>query len=99
MGKEFTVEELADAMLRLQEHKASNINLVTAGHFVDALVEVIHRAKEKGLTSLVHSSVITGASACARNGIPIQSATSATFATFPAIIAVITCLLFFKRKL
>ena len=50
VGKEFTVEELADAMLRLQEHKASNINLVTAGHFVDALVKVIHRAKEKGLT-------------------------------------------------
>ena len=50
VGKEFTIEELADAMLRLQENKASNINLVTAGHFVDELVSVIHLAKEKGLT-------------------------------------------------
>ncbi len=49
VGKEFTVEELADAMLRLQDKRASNINLVTAGHFVDALVPVIHLAKEKGL--------------------------------------------------
>ena len=49
MGKEFGIEELADAMLRLQENKASNINLVTAGHFVDELVSVIHRVKEKGL--------------------------------------------------
>lgn len=50
VGKKFTIEELADAILRLQEYKASNINLVTAGHFVDKLVAVIHRAKEKGLT-------------------------------------------------
>ncbi len=49
VGKEFTAEELADAMLRLQDKRASNINLVTAGHFVDALVPVIHLAKEKGL--------------------------------------------------
>lgn len=50
VGMEFTIEELADAMLRLQENKASNINLVTAGHFIDELVLVIHLAKEKGLT-------------------------------------------------
>lgn len=49
VGKEFTGEELADAMLRLQEHKASNINLVTAGHFVEELVPAIQMAKEKGL--------------------------------------------------
>lgn len=49
VGKELTAEELADAMLRLQDKRASNINLVTAGHFVDALVPVIHLAKEKGL--------------------------------------------------
>ena len=49
IGKEFTEEELADAMIRLQEHKASNINLVTAGHFAEQLVQVIKRAREKGL--------------------------------------------------
>lgn len=49
VGKEFTQDELAEAFLRLQEKKASNINLVTAGHFVKQLVPVIHKAKEKGL--------------------------------------------------
>ena len=49
VGMEFTIEELADAFLRLQEKKAANINLVTAGHFVNSLVPVIQRAKEKGL--------------------------------------------------
>lgn len=50
IGKEVSIEELTDAMLRLQENKASNINLVTAGHFTDGLVSAIHQAKEKGLT-------------------------------------------------
>lgn len=50
VGKEFTVEELADACIRLQEKKATNINLVTAGHFVEQVVLVLRRAKEKGLT-------------------------------------------------
>lgn len=50
VGKEFSVEELAEAFLRLQENKASNINLVTAAHFVRELVKAIALAKEKGLT-------------------------------------------------
>ena len=50
IGKIFSVEELADAFLRLQEHGASNINLVTAAHFAEELVKVIVLAKEKGLT-------------------------------------------------
>lgn len=50
VGKEFTIKELADAMIRLQENRASNINLVTAGHFIKELVPTIRRAKEKGLT-------------------------------------------------
>lgn len=50
VGIEFTREELVEAFLRLQEKRASNINLVTAGHFAEQLVPVIHRAKEKGLT-------------------------------------------------
>lgn len=50
VGMEFTREELAEAFLRLQEKKASNINLVTAGHFVKQLVPVLESAKMKGLT-------------------------------------------------
>lgn len=50
VGKEFTEEELADAMLRLQENHASNINLVTASHYAKTLVSVIGMAKERGLT-------------------------------------------------
>lgn len=50
VGKVFSAEELADAFLRLQEHGASNINLVTAAHFVKELVKVIRLAKERGLT-------------------------------------------------
>ena len=50
VGVEFTAEELADACIRLQENKATNINLVTAGHFVDSLVVVLQKAKDKGLT-------------------------------------------------
>lgn len=49
VGQAFTTEQLADAFLRLQEKKASNINLVTAGHFVEQLVPVITLAKERGL--------------------------------------------------
>lgn len=50
VGKVFSVEELAEAFLRLQEKNASNINLVTAGHFVKQVAEALIVAKEKGLT-------------------------------------------------
>ena len=50
VGKVFSVEELAEAFLRLQQKGASNINLVTATHFAEELVKVITLAKEKGLT-------------------------------------------------
>jgi len=49
VGRAFTEEELAGAFLRLQEKKASNINLVTAGHFVEQIIPTIKLAKEKGL--------------------------------------------------
>lgn len=49
VGKTFTIEELAEAFLRLQEKKASNINLVTAGHFVEQIIPAIRIAKDKGL--------------------------------------------------
>jgi len=50
VGRVFSVEELADAFLRLQEKNASNINLVTTGHFVKQVAEALIAAKEKGLT-------------------------------------------------
>lgn len=50
VGQAFTVEELAEAFLRLQENRASNINLVTAGHFVKQVAEALVKAKERGLT-------------------------------------------------
>lgn len=50
VGQAFSIEQLADAFLRLQEKKATNINLVTAGHFVNQAAEALLLAKEKGLT-------------------------------------------------
>ena len=50
VGQVFSVEELAEAFLRLQQKKASNINLVTAAHFAEQIIPAIHLAKEKGLT-------------------------------------------------
>ena len=50
VGQAFSIEELAEAFLRLQEKKASNINLVTAGHFVEQIIPAIRLAKEKGLS-------------------------------------------------
>lgn len=50
VGQVFTIQELANAFLRLQEKKAANINLVTAGHFVEQIIPAIHLAKEAGLT-------------------------------------------------
>lgn len=49
VGQIFTVEELAKAFLRLQEKKASNINLVTAGHFAKQVAVALRKAKEMGL--------------------------------------------------
>ncbi len=50
VGRAFTIQELADAFLRLQEKKASNINLVTAEHFAEQIIPAIRLAKEKGLS-------------------------------------------------
>ena len=49
VGQVFTTQQLAEAFLRLQENKASNINLVTAGHYVKQIVPAIELAKEQGL--------------------------------------------------
>ncbi|WP_035586779.1 radical SAM protein [Hippea jasoniae] len=48
--KTISIEELAEIMLKLQERKAHNINLVTPSHFVHLIVEAIEIAKKKGLS-------------------------------------------------
>ena len=48
-GKQITIEHLVDIFLNLQEQKANNINLVTAGHFVPQVAEALKRAKARGL--------------------------------------------------
>ena len=44
VGKEITEERLAEIFLELQEKKANNINLVTAGQFAPQVVREIGRA-------------------------------------------------------
>jgi len=59
VGQVFTTQQLAEVFLRLQENKASNINLVTAGHYVKQIVPAIELAKEQGL----HIPVVYNSSA------------------------------------
>ena len=59
VGQVFTTQQLAEAFLCLQENKASNINLVTAGHYVKQIVPAIELAKEQGL----HIPVVYNSSA------------------------------------
>lgn len=49
-GVEITIEQLADVFLNLQEKGAHNINLVTAGHYVNAVVPALEYAKAEGLS-------------------------------------------------
>ncbi|MBR5417986.1 MAG: radical SAM protein [Clostridiales bacterium] len=49
-GRPYTVSELADAMLSLQNQGANNINFVTGTHFVPHIVEGVRLARERGLT-------------------------------------------------
>lgn len=48
-GKEITTERLAEIFLELQEKKANNINLVTAGHYLPQVIRALELAKENGL--------------------------------------------------
>ena len=48
-GKEISIERLTEIFLELQEKKANNINLVTAGHFIYQVAEALEKAKEQGL--------------------------------------------------
>lgn len=48
-GKEISSQRLTEIFLELQGNGATNINLVTAGHFVVPVKEALLRAKEQGL--------------------------------------------------
>ena len=48
-GKQITIEHLVEIFLNLQEQKANNINLVTAGQFLPQVAEALKRAKAQGL--------------------------------------------------
>ena len=48
-GKEITIQELADIMIKQQERGVENINLVTPTSYVLQIIEAIKLAKQKGL--------------------------------------------------
>lgn len=48
-GKEISLERLTEIFLELQDKKANNINLVTAGHFLPQVVYALEHAKNQGL--------------------------------------------------
>ena len=48
-GKKVTVDRLADIFLELQQQKANNLNLVTAGHFLPQVAEAIEKSRNRGL--------------------------------------------------
>lgn len=49
-GHPFSVEELAQKLLGLQEQRCHNINLVTATHFLPWVVHALQKASNSGLT-------------------------------------------------
>lgn len=49
-SRAYSVLELADIFLRLQEEGANNINLVTPTHYSFHIIEALDMAKEKGLS-------------------------------------------------
>ncbi len=49
IGEKVSVERLAEIFLELKEQGADNINLVTAGHFLPAVVQALLRARDQGL--------------------------------------------------
>ena len=49
VGKEISVERLAEIFLELQEKGANNINLVTPGRFVPQITKALDQAKQEGL--------------------------------------------------
>lgn len=49
-GRQFSIEQLADSMLRLQKQGCSNVNLVTPTHVVAPVTAAIELARNKGLS-------------------------------------------------
>ena len=49
VGKTISTERLAEIFLELQDQKAWNINLVTAGHFAPQVIRALELAKAQGL--------------------------------------------------
>ncbi|MCM1258470.1 MAG: radical SAM protein [Roseburia sp.] len=49
VGKEVSMERLAEIFLELQERGAENINLVTGDHFVPMIIRSLKRAKDQGI--------------------------------------------------
>ena len=49
VGKEITVERLAEIFLELKEKGAHNINLVTGDHFTEQIIKALDIAKSKGM--------------------------------------------------
>ncbi len=49
VGKQITIERLAEIFLELQGQGVNNINLVTAGHYVPQAAEALREAKKLGL--------------------------------------------------
>ncbi|MDO5521015.1 MAG: radical SAM protein [bacterium] len=50
VGKEVSIERLAEIFIELQQKGANNINLVTPSHYVVQVIEALKLAKAKGLT-------------------------------------------------
>ena len=48
-GKELSVEELSDILLKLEKEGANNINFVTPTHFMPHIYEAVILSKERGL--------------------------------------------------
>ncbi len=49
VGKPVTEERLSEIFLELQQQRANNINLVTAGHFLPTVIPALLHAREQGL--------------------------------------------------
>lgn len=53
MGKEITVERLADIFLELEQQGAANLNLVTGAHYVPQILLALENARSRGCRLLV----------------------------------------------
>lgn len=49
-GREVSIDQLADLFLQLQDQRANNINLVTAGHYAPQVAAALELARERGLS-------------------------------------------------